>query len=457
MENFSNPSAESLDPQEPLPVPFVDDETRHKARRVYITYNRIQKIGMTPGCRACYAQSSNHTPECVARHEEAFGREAAESRQHDPDELADLFDDVAPIQEELEPFQDEIIPSDADSGYVPTTEEEAEEDVPECPLPGESEEDEEPLGEITSGISVTASIACDTATVLPQEDVQEMFQEVFNQGGVTSCLGATANPEEKFPKHGKGKHKLIGKDVLFEFACAKDSNLGKVGQEHGIKVIRLCKKDIDLEDPQSIDQLASQVDALKGCSIHCSIERRPWSQWQHLNQAKHPRLKARILEDRAASEALVRQYIRIANIVLRNGGNCSFEWPRYCSGWSLAVLQSWIVEKQLHSATFSGCSVGVTAEGGQPAKKPWRFLTSSFRLAQNLGSLRCTHAKHAPLQGKYTRLSAFYPEPLCRIMIESLFPHITNQHVFLCLALQNNPNLIVSSLFLHGRPFRLMC
>ena len=131
LENFSNPSAESLDPQEPLPVPFIDDETRHKARRVYITYNRIQKIGMTPGCRACYAQSSNHTPECVARHEEAFGREADEPKQHDSDELADLFDDVAPTQKELEPFQDEILPSDADSGYVPTTEEEAEEDVPE--------------------------------------------------------------------------------------------------------------------------------------------------------------------------------------------------------------------------------------------------------------------------------------------------------------------------------------
>ena len=115
----------------------------------------------------------------------------------------DLFDDVAPIQEEFEPFQDEIIPSDADSGYVPTTEEEAEEDVPECPLPGESEEDEEALGEITSGISVTASIACDTATVLPQADVQEMFQESFNQGCVTSSFGATANPEEKFPKMAK--------------------------------------------------------------------------------------------------------------------------------------------------------------------------------------------------------------------------------------------------------------
>ena len=271
-----------------------------------------------------------------------------------------------------------------------------------------------------------------------------MFQESFNQGGVISCFGAAANPDVKFPKHGKGKHKLIGKDVLFEFACAKDSNLGKVGQEYGIKVIRLCKEDIDLEDPQSIDQLASQVDALKGCSIHCSIECRPWSQWQHLNKSKHARLKARIREDQAASEALVKQFIRIANICLNNGGDCSFEWPRFCSGWSLPVLQSWILEKQLHSATFNGCTVGVTAEGGQPAKKPWRFLTSSFRLAQNLGSLKCTHSKHAPLQGKYTRLSAFYPEPLCRIVIESLFPHITNQHVISmpCIAKQSQSHRV---------------
>ena len=412
LENFSDPSIESLDPQEPLPIPFIDEEIRHKARRVYITYNRIQKIGMTPGCRACYAQSSNHTPECVARHEEAFGREIEEPPQHHPDELEDLFDDVAPNLDELEPFQE------VDCDYSPTSEE-VEEDVPECPLPGESEEEQE-------------------------DPLAGIFAESSSQGGGFCCLGATANPEKKLSKHGKGKHKLIGKDVLFEFACAKDSNLGKVGQEYGIKVIRLCKESIDLEDPQSIDQLAAQVEALPGCSIHCAIECKPWSQWQHLNQARNPRLKARILAERAASEALVKQYIRIANICLRNGGDCSFEWPRYCSGWSLVVLQSWIVEKLLHSAVFSGCSVGVTAEGGLPAKKPWRFVTSSARLAQNLGSLKCTHERHAPLQGKYTRLSAFYPEPLCRIMIESLYPHITNQQVISmpCIANQNQSHRV---------------
>ena len=88
-----------------------------------------------------------------------------------------------------------------------------------------------------------------------------MFQGSFHQGGKIGCLGGTAAPEKKAPKHGRGKHSRTGKDVLFEFACAKDSNLGKVGHEHGLRVIRPCKEDINLEDPHSIEQLIAQVDA----------------------------------------------------------------------------------------------------------------------------------------------------------------------------------------------------
>ena len=87
---------------------------------------------------------------------------------------------------------------------------------------------------------------------MPQDHVQELFQESFSQGGQFGCLGATATPEKKSPKHSKGKHNRVGKDVLFEFACAKDSNLGKVGPEHGVKVVGLCKEDIDLENPHRL-------------------------------------------------------------------------------------------------------------------------------------------------------------------------------------------------------------
>ena len=80
------------------------------------------------------------------------------------------------------------------------------------------------------------------------------------------------------------------------------------------------------------------------CSIHGSIECRPWSQWQHLNRTKYPRLAAKISQEQAESAALVEQFIRVANICLDNGGDCSFEWPRYCTGWALPSIQSWILE-----------------------------------------------------------------------------------------------------------------
>ncbi len=373
LNKFSDAHVEELGDVDSLLIPFVEDvsEIHSKSRRVYITYRRILEIGSTPGCRGCEGDSSNHSSECVARFEEAFGRSSSAA----PPQGAEEFEDIP----------DEIIPSDADSFYSPSVApgDPLDEDlVPECPPPGESDEDDGLLDEVTSGISVTASVACDAASFLPQDRVQEMFQGAFDQGGVTSCFGASANPEvKKKHVHGKGKHKLVGKDVLFEFACAEDSNLGQVGQECGVRVIRLCKEDIDLEDPQSIEQLASQVDALKGCSIHCSIECKPWSQWQYLNKSKHPHLAARLREEQAASAALVEQFISIANLCLSNGGDCSFEWPRFCTGWSLPNLQAWIAEKGLQSATFNGCAVGVKADG-QPAKKPWRFLTSSHRLAQ---------------------------------------------------------------------------
>ena len=66
---------------EPLPLPFTphvfgDKDGREKIRRIYITYARFRKIGPTPGCSACENDKSNHNAECIARFEEAFGRES---------------------------------------------------------------------------------------------------------------------------------------------------------------------------------------------------------------------------------------------------------------------------------------------------------------------------------------------------------------------------------------------
>ena len=146
-----------------------------------------------------------------------------------------------------------------------------------------------------------------------REYVQDILNESLNQGGVTGSLGASAHPQNDTTKGArqlKSRHSLKGSDIPFEFACDKDSNLGK-----------------------------------------------------------------------------------------------------------------------LHSNTVDGCTVGVTAKD-MPARRPWGFVSSSARLADRLSKLKCNHSKHEHLQGKWTRLSAFHPRPLCVLMLEPLFPHVVNQHAW---------------------------
>ena len=66
LANFS--SELRLEPIEDVVVPFVDDtpaEARAKARRVYITYPRMLKIGATPGSKGC--EESKRTPTSIVR------------------------------------------------------------------------------------------------------------------------------------------------------------------------------------------------------------------------------------------------------------------------------------------------------------------------------------------------------------------------------------------------------
>ena len=99
------------------------------------------------------------------------------------------------------------------------------------------------------------------------------------------------------------------------------------------------------------------------------------------------------------------------------------------SEWMSEPLAFWITQRQLFSATIDGCTAGVKAKDDQPARKPWRFVTNNVRLAESLGKLECTHDRRAPLQRKYTRNSAFYPDPLCRLMLSALFPQVINGQV----------------------------
>ena len=50
LDRFFDPSIVDLDPQSPLPIPFVEDSTemKEKSRRVYITLVGFKSLGQHP-------------------------------------------------------------------------------------------------------------------------------------------------------------------------------------------------------------------------------------------------------------------------------------------------------------------------------------------------------------------------------------------------------------------------
>ena len=145
LEHFADPSADGLEQQDPLPIPFIEDtpEVRKKTKRVYITFGRIQRLGPTPGCRACLAFTPNHTPECVARHEEAHGHASPAPTPRGQGELEELLDEAFPpgLDFDYEPSIASHDPLDDDL-------------VPACPPPDVFPEDD-PVYGVTSGMAVT--------------------------------------------------------------------------------------------------------------------------------------------------------------------------------------------------------------------------------------------------------------------------------------------------------------
>ena len=106
-------------------------------------------------------------------------------------------------------------------------------------------------------MSVVAAVASDACSFLFQEDGQELIDQSLSQGGMIGSHGATAQPQDGTTKGARqlnGRHSLKGSNLLFEFSCDKDSNLGTVGAELGVHVIRSCKEHINLENPGCIGQ-----------------------------------------------------------------------------------------------------------------------------------------------------------------------------------------------------------
>ena len=175
---------------------------------------------------------------------------------------------------------------------------------------------------------------------------------------------------------------------LVEAWCAEDSELGKVGELCGRRVIRYTAAD-DLSNPSTIQRALRDIRSRKGTHLHGSIPCTPWTAWQRINLKKaKPETRERILADRQTSLEYVRTFGRLGRAVIARGGSASFEWPRHCEGWEEATVQAMLEELKLEPVDVDGCAVGVQSKTGEPILKPWRIAVSSPLMRQALDGLR---------------------------------------------------------------------
>ena len=212
--------------------------------------------------------------------------------------------------------------------------------------------------------------------------------------------------------------------TLIEFACDKESMLGKVGEDRGIKVIRLSLEITDLETRAGLEHTLREIKQNPGCSMHGSLPCTPWTRWQSYNEHKlGADFRKKLGEARERSRTMLSNFRIAALEVIKGGGDVSFEWPRFCSGWDLTDLVELEVEIGMWRVNFDGCSVGVRAENGAFIKKPWTISTTSEGLREALAPLVCNKLhSHTPCAGKETKKTGFYTHQLATIILKSLFP-----------------------------------
>ena len=128
------------------------------------------------------------------------------------------------------------------------------------------------------------------------------------------------------PVHTRPIGKLKGWKTLIEVCTDQDPNLGNVAKEYeGVEVIRITEV-IDWSDRDTVEQIIGYAMEHPGVAAHGSIPCSPWPTWQEMNLHKFGEdFVKQLKEKRAKSLRMLKSFIWLAETILANGGDISFE------------------------------------------------------------------------------------------------------------------------------------
>ena len=122
-------------------------------------------------------------------------------------------------------------------------------------------------------------------------------------------------------------------------------------------------------------------------------------------------------------------FVEVATAVRQGGGTISFEWPRYCLGWTQQPVLDFLSSFNMSSVLIDGCAFGMNHQG-QPIKKQWRIVTDHTRLLADLSPWTCPRDhKHKEISGSLTPKTAYYNSLMCHVILNAIFPFKMCAHV----------------------------
>ncbi len=217
---------------------------------------------------------------------------------------------------------------------------------------------------------------------------------------------------------------------LFEAFCDDNSSIGKIAPKYGINVCRFSLNSFNLGTKTGTKLALTKIRANAGAHLHSSLPCTVWSTWNTLNCHKFGKAFSDKLESRRAqSLVMLNNFFLLAREIIALGGDVSFEWPRFCTGWKIEALDKFIQKFKLQTVDFDGCSLGPKSKKGNAIKKPWRIVTTSSSLVAKLKPFvccnsrsDCKHHVHDICQGAETYKTGFYIEHLSIQIITGLIP-----------------------------------
>ena len=360
-------------------VPFSSLPTNAppKTRNEYITLDRLIHFGPSPNCKACEKAGGVHTAACKARFTGLIraNKLAAEGR------------------EKSSTSPDLPLPP------TPTL-------PPVIPLPEPSEEVVDP-----HSLPFSAGIEPGSEEAALIGKINQQVDDAFIDGNLVRAKARRLT-------------ELKGKDILYEYACSDDSIIGQRADQLGIKVIRLTRSLLDLENQGDVEQAIGQLEETPGGDVYVSLTCTFFSPLQHLNVAIQGKgYQKKLKKAQKKTLRMLNLAIQFLEIAIKNYGRICVEWPRSSGLWETPEWLAFMKKHNLKYVHFDGCALGLKGRNEQFLKKPCCIATNDLRVLQYFGQHQCPgDHEHELTQGSNATASAYYTPQFAEVLLEALYP-----------------------------------